>query len=140
MTGAPATVFEKKGNAVLGVDHRVGADALERSETQTSGGNGGQSAGVHAETSTGPADGDAVSNLRRGRPGIRRRPQRHLDTALGQLGSDLLEVTLASTALGMPRYRASRATEPRARALLPELVGGHPGFGRSCGMPRLTGR
>ena len=102
MTGAPATVFEKKGMPFWVSITASGRMPLSDPKPRRPAAMAARARGytlkrpparlmvMPSRTSDAGAPGyDAVRSVT-------------LITALGQLGSDLLEVTLASTALGMP--------------------------------------
>lgn len=93
----------EEGDAVLGVDHRVGPDAAQRSEAEARESDGGERARVHRVTAAGPADVDAVDGFPAGRAGVAGGAQGDLDAAGGEVGADLLEVAFAAATLRMPR-------------------------------------
>ncbi len=90
-------------DAVLGVDHGVGAQPGERAQADASGEDRTERPRIHREPATATHDADTVDRLLAGSTGIPGRTEGDLDTATGETGPDLLEVPLAAAALGMPR-------------------------------------
>ncbi|CCW12987.1 hypothetical protein EBESD8_35400 [Rhodococcus aetherivorans] len=89
-------------DAVLGVDHRVGPEVAQRTESETAGGDRGEGAGVDGEPAAAAADGDAVDLVAAGGAGVGGGAEGDADAARGELGADLFEVAFAAPTLGMP--------------------------------------
>ena len=106
-------------NAVLGVDHGIRGDPFERPETEPTGGDGAQSAGIHRQTTTTATDPDAVDDLLGRSTGIGGRPQRDTDTSSSQARAYLLEVALAAAALRMPGIAPAQQQNLAHRSLHP---------------------
>ena len=94
----------EEGYPVLGVDHRVGAHAAQRTETEPTGHDGGQRAGVDGEAPAGATD-------RRCRRSVSRCAERPDNAAVRRVtlmpraascGADLLQIPLAAATLWVP--------------------------------------
>ncbi len=85
--------------AVLGVDHHIGAPLAQRAEPQASQHHGQSRPDVDGVAPARAADPHAVDDLASRRTLISGGAQRHRHARLGQLGADALEIGLAAAAL-----------------------------------------
>ncbi len=98
-----ATVGEprQERQPVLGVDHHVGPHPAQRPETDAGQHHRQPGPDVDRVRAACPVDPHPVDDFVARGTRITRRPQRHIDTRLGQLGADALQVCLAAAALWM---------------------------------------